>query len=85
MILGTTIKITATLDQTPDSITIDVYDPNDSQKVTAQNMTLDSGYIYYYLYQNATTDTSGDYKARVNAVKGAYTTRSKKIFRIESL
>lgn len=59
---------------TPDtSIQITVTDPDGTAKITSQNMTASSTGVYYYIWQSATTDTTGAYTVKVVAVDGYYT------------
>lgn len=89
MILGTVVKITSSIvcEVAIDSASIDVWDTDGTQVVTAQAMTADGGsgteldpYIYYYIYQSDIADDPGNYKVEITAVSGAYTAISRSSF-----
>jgi hypothetical protein len=84
MIVGTCVKVEAELNLTPDSIKILIDDPDDMSKVSYADMTLDTGYTYYYLYQNELTDTPGTYTATIMATLGIYTARSQVQFKLHA-
>ena len=83
MIVGTVLIITSETSITPDSITISIYDPDQTIVVTAQTMADDGDNSYSYIYQNAVGSTAGRYTVIISAVNGAYTARSKKTFDLE--
>jgi len=87
MILGTAVKITTVITVygggTPSSVKIDIYDPEGTQKITAQSMTSAGGGEYYYIYQSSTSNEPGKYKAIIKAVSGSYTGSSKSEFSLD--
>ena len=76
-ILGTAVKITAVMDETPDSAKISIFDPLNRIKITLANMTNEGSNTYSYIYQSSTANKAGGYMALVKGTKGIYTSYSK--------
>lgn len=61
---------TNTLVDPTNTPTFDLYDPNDIELLTAQNMTFESTGKYYYPVQTQDTWTKGKYRYRCKVVDG---------------
>lgn len=81
MIVGTVVKITSTTSIAADSVTISIWDTDNTLKVDEASMT-GSSTTWTYIYQSSLTDDYGVYKVRVSAVSGAYTARSNSGFEL---
>lgn len=83
MIIGTTLKITATLSAIADSVKIDIYKPDSKIDISAANMTDEGGNVWTYVYQSALENGSGQHKAIIKAVSGSYMSVGKILFELE--
>ncbi len=83
-LLGTAIKITTVVSLTgANSVKITIKDSTDTAKITSADMTADTGTVYHYYYQSASTDNEGEYEVTISAVYGNYTAVSQARFTLE--
>lgn len=88
--LGETIRITVEVKDNddiptdPSSITISIYDPDNTAKVSDADMTKESVGEYYYDYAIGETEKTGIWKAIVEAAIGTSTTKDIILFMVES-
>lgn len=72
-----------TLTNPADSMTISIYDPQNTAVVTDGNMTKDSTGCYHYDYLSASTALHGEYRVRYTADDGTRITIGIDTFRLE--
>lgn len=77
MIIGTALKITATLSTVADSVKIDIYKTDGKIDINSADMTDEGNNVWTYVYQSSSDNNSGQYKAIIKAVSGTYTSVSR--------
>lgn len=80
--LGTAIKITTMLENiaTADSAKITIENPSGVNVVDSADMTQESDYVYYYIYQTNEDDPEGTYIITIDITQGSYTSRKQITF-----
>lgn len=80
--LGTAIKIVTVLDDvaTADSAKITIEDPAGVNVVDNADMTKESDYVYYYIYQTDEDNAEGTYTVTIDITKDNYTSRKQITF-----
>jgi len=59
----------------PDTAIIDLWDPNDVQKVTAQPLTRVITGVWEYTYQSVDADAIGEWTQKITVTRGGYTNK----------
>lgn len=83
MIVGTAVLITSEMSRAATTVIINIYDPEDTQKITDIAMTDDGNNSWSYIYQSDDADTSGEYKTIIIATaSNGKISKSKAFFKL---